>query len=378
MKRRRPKRSIFNTTTIIPTSIYSLEKDEIYPYERFTYNILHVGAEVLHKRELPGNILVCFQIPQIGNAWSFNSGITSLSGNNEEVDSYKIIIPELFPSLLYIYCFRVANKFGEDNTTGLDLLEALIQYVHIGNKMVSSYKVDGLAHAIRCGYEFCELSIWDLEDISEIYNLLSKQIAYHEIAHAYSIKKINRNMSPAEKCGFEYVADILSIFWFYTEMIANTPNTKEYREFRKKDSYSECITQNAKLSLNSIMNTLLLFGISRAQIEKGIVKYDGTVTHPNSLLRYIVQSTVFLTLLESNYRDILCVEQFDEIETMHNFGQEIILGSGLIDSSAVMELFNRCERENLEKAADLIESEKIHELDDVKLFIRNNILDKIT
>lgn len=60
-----------------PSSLFSLAKDEVFPYERFAYNVLDVGVEALHRKKLPERLLVDFtRLPAGSSPWSINTGIT--------------------------------------------------------------------------------------------------------------------------------------------------------------------------------------------------------------------------------------------------------------------------------------------------------------
>jgi len=61
---------------VYPSGLFSLEKDEVYPYVRFAYSLLDIAVEVLHHAQLPENIVVDFTqiIPGI-SPWSLNVSV---------------------------------------------------------------------------------------------------------------------------------------------------------------------------------------------------------------------------------------------------------------------------------------------------------------
>ena len=62
MPRSAPIDTHFTSTINYPASLFSLEKDEIFPYERLAYNFLDVGIGALHEKNLPERIVVDFTL----------------------------------------------------------------------------------------------------------------------------------------------------------------------------------------------------------------------------------------------------------------------------------------------------------------------------
>ena len=42
----------------ISSSLFSLEKDEVFPYERFAYNLLDIAIEALNAKGLPERVII--------------------------------------------------------------------------------------------------------------------------------------------------------------------------------------------------------------------------------------------------------------------------------------------------------------------------------
>ena len=55
-------------SVVYPAGLFSLEKDEVYPYERFAYSLLDVAVEALHHQNLSGNISVEFDRPALAGS----------------------------------------------------------------------------------------------------------------------------------------------------------------------------------------------------------------------------------------------------------------------------------------------------------------------
>lgn len=67
-------------------------------------------------------------------------------------------------------------------------------------------------------------------------------IAYHEIAHAHTQHIAYAASRPVEKPALELIADLLATQWFYQKMVVNTPDTEQYRDFRKLSTHSQAIS----------------------------------------------------------------------------------------------------------------------------------------
>jgi len=92
---------------VYPSGLFSLEKDEVYPYERFAYSLLDIAVEVLHHAQLPENIVVDFTqiIPGI-SPWSLNASVNIDSDGSGNPIRFRFMTPELFPGPRSHTCSR--------------------------------------------------------------------------------------------------------------------------------------------------------------------------------------------------------------------------------------------------------------------------------
>jgi hypothetical protein len=73
--KRHPFSSPHLSRVLYPSALFSLERDEILPYERFAYCILGLAIEVLHDKGLPEDVTVSFGSDEAPFApWRINAG----------------------------------------------------------------------------------------------------------------------------------------------------------------------------------------------------------------------------------------------------------------------------------------------------------------
>ena len=377
--RRKPIESDYISKIEIPASVFSLEKDEIFPFERLSYNILRIGIEVLNSKELPEKLNVIYNRYKCNmSPWAINACIKINHDNDGCPKSYDIIIPEMLPTLLYLYTSYVGNYFFKKNNyvkhlNDNQLYEKIKYFINGANLAVKEYNDKGLAHAIRTSYNYFHHDVFDMNEYGNDYDLMSMHLAYHEIAHVYTISNIKNLTNPAKSCALEIIADLVAVTWIYSSMIKNTPDTKEYREYRGLKSYSETIKSNSIICLNSIMTYSLLLGISSAQNNNGEIRYDGTLSHPNSLLRVVLQAIHLLTLISTYFSDVLTENQIEELNNEYKEKFNYILNSGFINKESRINFFDKSEFENMEKAIELIKEYEIKELIDMVDFLEKYV-----
>ena len=176
---------------------------------------------------------------------------------------------------------------------------------------------EGLASSIRLFFKSQKINILDIQKSVNYYDICTKFIANHEIAHAYvgQLSPSTRSMDNSEIRAFEYIVDLISTQWLYKKVIINTPNSQEYFEFRGLESYSDCIYFNALSLIEGQVLIFLLFAFAGAIINRGKVYLDGGDFHPHSLFRYYIQNIHFMTLLESNFQNHLSSERIEQIQS---------------------------------------------------------------
>jgi|NGEPerStandDraft_6_1074524.scaffolds.fasta_scaffold19377_3 hypothetical protein len=363
-------------TVKYPSALFSLEKDEFYPYERFASNVLHVAVEALHNRGLPESIVIDFTRLLSGcSPWAINASMAvTLDGNGKPL-FFTVSTPELAPAEFYLYCAVVASKFFDEQAfeefeRDPRKLGAEIQvFVDAASAAVRAYRESGIGPAIRASYERLNLQILDIERYALLYDLLTKEIAYHEVAHGY-VRQFSRVLTDEETRAFEIVVDLVATEWFYNGWIKNTPDTPEYRRFRGIDTYSETIFSNSLMAMQAQQSRLILWAIGGAQRNGGHISLSGGKTHPPGMLRYMLQHVHLYTLVASNFSKVLSADQLRFLETDCQRRMDVLVKAGIVTRGDALEMADGSQLGVVAKAAELISEFDVPELKKMVEFLR--------
>ena len=368
MGRRKPISTSETSTIVYPSGLFSLQKDEIYPYERYAYNVLSIASEAFHTQKLPLRMTVDFtQQGQEVSPWIINASIDHHLENGQPV-AFTFRMPELTPAILYLFTTAIVTDFFDADRSGEfqknpDTLRQRFQ--HFGQAVtiaIREYRVQGFAHAIRAAYEHLGLTIGTFQRSSEDYNLLAIQMAYHEVAHGY-LKQVTRNTcTKVETSAFELLADLVAVAWFYNHMIVNTPDTEEYRQFRRLKSHADSIFMNAMLTLRSQQALVILMAVAGAQRSGGAVSLAAGESHPPGMQRFMLQHVMLYTLIASNFSNLLLPEHFDVFQKEWDDNLDTLVRAGVIPLKDIETMLDTRECDTIEAAANLIEELRVPEL----------------
>jgi hypothetical protein len=254
--------------------------------------------------------------------------------------------------------------FEEFSSNPKALGDQIRLFVDAANAGVQAYLNHGFGSAIRASYDHLDLKIWDLDASADHYDSLTKLIANHEVAHAYVQQMTRKTRSTkAETIAFELVADMVATAWLYNKMIRDTPDTGEYRKFRKMNTYAETILSNSLSTLRCQQALLILMAIAGAQRTGGTASLSGGDTHPAGLQRYELQHMHLYTLIRSNFSAVLSKEDLQKIDADLNLRMDVLIRSGVIQASDFEKLLDPSECDVIEIAANLIEELRIIELE---------------
>lgn len=368
--RRHPANTDKRSTVIYPSALFALEKDEVYPYERFAYNILDIAVEALNSKGLPENITVHFGDPPRNHSpWWINAGVRVDLRPDGSPEGFRFFLPEFLPTTIYVFCvscvspFVVDAAFQELRQSPELLRKQLAFFAGAVNAGVEVYPTGGFGAAVRAQYDHLGLTMEDLQASANVYDLLTKQLAFHEVAHAY-IEQVMRQRppTPAERKAFELIADLVATEWIYNKMIRNTPDTNSYRALRGIDTYAGTIFSNALLTQQLQHALLVLMAIAGAQRSAGELTLEGGPSHPPGMFRHQFQHVHLYTLILSNFGKLLSQEQVAKLDEDWHQRTEVLVKSGIISLDDLDRLLNEVEYETAEAAANLIEEMNIREL----------------
>lgn len=380
----KPVDTFLNSSIKLPSSLFTLRKYELFPYERFAYNILHIGIEALNKVDLPESITVDYTKLSLDSApWLINASITYNHSGSGDLLGFEVNLPEFLPVIIHLYIHIVANQFFDYknlisyNQKKESLKTSIQSLFDVLNKSVQCYKknTNSIGLAVREAYSTIGYGFNDLNDSSNHFDLLTKLIANHEIAHAYLGQLSDWKGGPQiDYSAYELLADLLAIEWFYIHMIKNTPQAPEYFKMRGVKNFSEALCRNVDLVFESHQSLLLLMGIAGAQRTRGKITLQGSGVHPNGLLRHLLQHCHLYTLLHSNYSsDLLDEKSINFIDKKYDLIMKILLENGFISTQDVNTLINGETYQILERAIQIIEEKKIQSLENIKIFLRSYI-----
>jgi hypothetical protein len=360
--RRPPITTTRKSTVIFPSAIFSLERDEVLPFERFAYSLLDLAVEALKAKSLPEQVIVEFSNERPNFApWTINASIQCEFDGAGRPSAFKFIIPELVPSLVYIFCHNLGAELLE--TGSCDLRKGIQQFANGANAGVRVYKERGLSHAIRACYEHYGFTIPDYSRAQHSYDLLTKLMAYHEIGHAYADHlTCGRGINAVTRRGFELIADLLATTWFYGGYIRNTPDDEGYRKARGFVSHTESIFTNCIEAQRTHLILLTLMAFAGAQQSGGRLNVGGGISHPSGLQRHMLQRVHLGTLIESNFARVLSKEQIAALEDDWRAVFEVLLSAGIIPLKDVEAHLDPQECDAIEAAANAIEEMNVEEL----------------
>lgn len=358
---------------LYPSSIFRLEKHEIYPFERFAYNAMKMAADALPVAKLPDWLTISFDDSNdiFKYPWLLNAGIMQNSHEN----GFEIVTTSLTPVIILaishslgLYLFNSESEINE-----IVFRELVIKLGNSMNNLIISYKQNGLPESIRILFNDIGLGIYNLSDASLFFDLTTQFIVNHEIAHAYVGQLTSRDKyTSKENRAFEFIVDLIATEWLYNKMIRNTPNTDEYREFRGFKNYRESIVRNTMITIDMQINTVLVFAFASALATKGRFTLEGSATHPHALSRYGLQMMHLTTLVLSNYKECFSEEDEEELDNRWTFYFQLFIKSGLISNTDIKAMSSGSDYSDLEDAIRLIEKHNIIELKRVVPFFRIN------
>jgi hypothetical protein len=326
--------------------------------------------EALNSKGLPERVVVDFTNETSALLpWRINAGIRFEFDTSGSPSAFRFVFPELLPAIAFIYCDAVGGKFMECGSNAIH--ENLQVFLDSASVCIQEYKAIGFASAIRASYANAGITALAFPKVAfDAYDLLTKHIAYHEVGHVYAQLTRTQEQNPVRATAFEIIADLLAVQWMYRKMIVNTPDTEEYRTFRGLASHSEALFQNCLAWQRSHYSLLCLMALAGAQNNGGRLTLDGGISHPPGLQRFMLQHVHFMTLVESNFSNILSVKQFEMLNNDWDCAIAIFIGVGLLPPSDIETYLDPRECDTLEMAANVIDERNISDLASVVPFLR--------
>lgn len=363
-----------------PSAVFSLEAHEIYPYERFAYNALRTGTEALHEKGLSESILISFLSGADSDKWwAFNAGIGDWVSKNGDFHGYRVSTTPIVPLFVFGVCHVLAPLLFDENeqkstfASPEKFTDELQRFGNVFTDSLKKYREKGLASAIRNLYEEYSISVLDVERSRLRYDLCTRFITKHEIAHAYvgQLSKEARSFTHEESRAFEYIVDLVAMQWIYNAIILNTPDSQEYRKIRGTEDHAESVLVNAYSVNEAQILVFLLFALGSALNNKGTICLDGGLVHPNSLVRHLMQYTHFTTLMLSNWEELVGAKELSDLAEYSNQYLGLFAEVGLLSLDDAKALVSPNTIQDHKVAEKLVDEFQVTELFEAKGIFRS-------
>ena len=355
---------------IYPASIFSLERHENIPYERFAYNVFREAISALGEKNLPLEFVVEFPFSTVSYpAWEVNCSVLAEKHSSGSLNKVIVQPPELLPTILFIFSACIGQHLFSD--TGRDLcvkdpslLNGYIQhFFDTASQLVSIYRTQGMASAIRTTYESIGVDFNAAKESFDYFDSLSFLIANHEVAHIYvSQLSLKFDNSKENSKAIEIIADLIASEWFFRRYVYFTPDMESYRESRKFTSHAEAVLANSKWAIETQLALLLLMGVSGAQGAGGRFHFEGGMCYPGSFGRYWLQQAWLFSAIEGELHEILPEEYRKHLTVIWKEYFNILCSSGVLSKRALQQVMDSDDVKIISQVADLVEANKIEEL----------------
>jgi hypothetical protein len=353
----------------IPSVLFNLEKHEIFPYERFAYNALKIGVELLADVNLTTNITIDFN-ESPDEPWLMNAAIRPERTLGGAISAFCISTTPLTPQFLLAICRSLGNGFAEAESLERwlrDPAEFRTMMDDLGRAIGESAKVAisaDLATAVRRLTDRIGLTLNNIHESISYYDAVTHFIVGHEVAHAYvgQLNRTTRRLSKQEYRAFEFIVDLLAARWTYMKFVGFTPDSQEYRESRGFADHSEAIHANSQMVVEAQLIMLAFMAISGAINSRSSVSLDGGDLHPHGCVRFLIQNVHLLTLIFANQGQHFSESQMRQLHVFSTAILTMFAESGLVPTEDMMALADPKHFLDVNVAASLIEEFKIREL----------------
>lgn len=378
-----PLKSKSKSSISYPSAIFALEKIGSFPFERFAYNALRRGIPALNEKGLNDSLSIDFHEEKKFCINAYISPKLNIEGNNI---GYTIATNVYTPPILQVICKHFGEIFSDSDymrkivKTPKLFEEKILDFGKRLHKTYHKYNKEGFAIWIQKLFEEFDINISNFSDELTLYDLSSKFIVNHEVAHAY-VGQLNKKypLKNEDYRAFEYIVDMIAIDWLYLKWIRLTPDTDAYRKTRGFKNHKESIFNNAFIGIQVIMIILIFFGIARALIDEGKVSMESGRYHPNSFLRHIIHHTHFMTLVASNYGELLG-DEIKEIDSYYSIFSKLTLATGFVNNSDIEEIKLSSTYQDFIQIPELVKLYEIKEFEryvPIVKIIKDSLIDQL-
>jgi hypothetical protein len=365
------------STVNYPSCIFLLERPGTFPYERFAYNALRIGVEALNAANLPDHLEIGFDVGLFEDKpWSLNAEVTPI-GTSTSPAGYGVKTSPFTPLVLFGIIHRIGNRLLDsvvlkewqyEPQSFVAEIQAIGKVVAVA---VGEYRTRGLGYSLRTLIERFDLSLSNIYESVDDFDVSVQFIVYHEIAHAYvdQFAQMQNYLPNHDFRAFEFIADLVATSWIYSGLIVNTLDSSSYREMRGFSTHAESIRENTKWVLRTQLIVLVFLALSSAVHSRGRVSLEGGPLHPHTYLRYTMQQLHFMTLVLSNYKDAFTSKEIEAIDTLWSQALRLFITTGLVPVSDLNVIFDDTRFADIRRAAAIAQELDISELRSARPFL---------
>lgn len=365
------------STVSYPSCIFLLERPGVFAYERFAYNALRIGVEGLNASSLPDRLEIGFNLGlSTDEPWLLNAEVAAIRASASPA-GYSIGTSPFTPLVLFGITHRIGNRLFDPVVLGkwqaepnsfVAEIQAIAQVIAAA---IREYQRRGLGYSLKTLIEQFDLSLSNIYNSVDDFDVSVKFIVHHEVAHAYvnQFTHMNYGMSEKDFRAFEFIADLVATSWLYSGLIKNTPDSEGYREMRGLSNHAESIRENTKWALRTQLIVLVFLALSGAIHRGGKVSLEGGPLHPHTHLRYMTQQVHFMTLVRSNYRDAFDSQELEAVDQLWRDALGLFIAAGLVPADELNVLFDDTSFADIRRAADIAQELDINELRGAQPFL---------
>lgn len=362
-----------SSSVTYPNCVFALERHGIFPFERFAYNALHLGTEVLFKASLPEMLEVALDGMTGRGAWSLGAQIRQSTSGSGEIRGYRLETSPFTPPVLLLLVARLRRddlitELGDPEEGSIARLHAALHDVSTGlGAAVRATKSVGLGEGLRILRDAGTVSLSELEDAVDDYDAVAQFLINHELAHAY-VQRYDwmTDESDLDRRALELLADLVGVAWLFTHFIVNTPDREDYRERRGVRNHAEAIRANAEWVFKAHSYMLVFMALASAVEGEGLASLAGGLSHPHAFIRHMLWGSHFGTLVLSSYPESFTSEHADGLGAGARRTAFMLVEAGVIPVDDISVILEDGWRAECVRAAQLADRQDLIELRSIK------------
>ena len=365
-----------SSTVVYPNCVFALERHGVFPFERFAYNALHLGTEVLFTASLPETLEVALDGMTGRAPWSLGAQIRQSTTGSGEIHGYRLETSPFTPPVLLLLVARLRRDdlvrelgYPVDGTVGR--LHAALSDLSAGlSAAVRATRTVGLGEGLRILRDASAVSADEIQAAVDDYDAVAKFLVNHEWAHAY-IQRYDWicEEGPLDRRALELLADLVGVAWLFAHFVVKTPDLPGYRQRRGVGDHAEAIRANAEAVFTAHCYMLVFMAVASAVEGEGFASLAGGLSHPHAFIRHMLWDSHFGTLVVSHYSQCFSPAEADSLGAGARQTALTLAEAGVIPPEDIAVIFENGWREECRRAAELAATQDLPELRAVRTML---------